>query len=937
MHWFKKSIIRKILLAHSIFLLLIFCIFGFYLNTQVRDYFETVRKEELSNEAGRIAIEIEMFMQKYIIITSEMMTNTDFINITKDIRDRSDKQKHPLYARVTKQLDDIAMMDENIALSYIALDEASDIVTNQYGYEIRWDFDLSKRPWYIETIQAGKVTVTNPYIDIITNKKVITIAVPIIENGKNLGAFGLDLMIDDLYKMMKTHHIGQDGYAMILDKNEDILYHPEYQEEMSEKPSFNQAYGITLDKLISNEKGVRQVTINNKAYFVAYSPIENANWSVVTVIPIKEVFAPLHRLMQIFYLALIAIIVITVLLVCLLQFSISKPIVVISREIEGYSNNNRTICLPQNYFKREDEIGILTKGLSFMTKKMAQYMIEIEHKNIKLSEEINKKIKIQTRLEMILKLLSKTDEGIFIVDQNYVCLYCNSAFEKISGYSQDDLRNHQIIDDMIHLHKELLNNIYKNKQVKEEIEYQNAQGQTYYLFLKIDAVQYNKEDYYIGSVIDITNYKQREKDVYELKYLDSLTKLRSKTYFEEFFKKLLHQENLMCALIIININDFRLINEAKGYEFGNKVLVALSEKLKKFEEKNDCLARLGNDEFAILKTNIKSINDLYTFVTRLDQEINSKYYIDLEEVYIAAGIGVGIYPKDADSFDVLLKTATSALNSAKRSKANRFEFYNKDINKQSMQKYELQNKMRNALLQHEFSLKYQPQIDMQSGQIIGMEALIRWKPQNSEESIMPYIFIPLAEESAMILQIGEWVLREACYFGHKLYSQGHKISIGVNLSRIQFKEPYIISLIHSVLKETRLPANLLELEITEGILMENQEECERILNELKSMGVKIAIDDFGTGYSSLSYLKKFAVDKIKIDRSFIKDIPNSDNGIIAKIIIELAENLNLSVIAEGVETQEQVDFLIKNHCNQAQGFLFAKPLNEEETLQYLES
>ncbi len=199
---------------------------------------------------------------------------------------------------------------------------------------------------------------------------------------------------------MKTHHIGQDGYAMILDKNEDILYHPEYQEEMSEKPSFNQAYGITLDKLISNQKGVTQVTINNKAYFVAYSPIENANWSVVTVIPIKEVFAPLHRLMQIFYLALIAIIVITALLVCLLQFSISNQLLLF-REIEGYSNNNRTICLPQDYFKREDEIGILTKGLSFMTKKMAQYMIEIEHKNIKLSEEINKKIKIQTRLEMI--------------------------------------------------------------------------------------------------------------------------------------------------------------------------------------------------------------------------------------------------------------------------------------------------------------------------------------------------------------------------------------------------------------------------------------------------------------------------------------------------------------------------------------------------------
>lgn len=895
MQWFRKSMIWKTFFVYSVVILLICSMCVFYLNMQVTDYFEKEQKEQLFKDAGQIETEIEMFMQKYMIIAAQMETNIDFINITKEVKDRYKKREHPLYNRVTEQLKGIISLDENIALSYIAIDQANDLITNQDNYEIKPNFNMKKREWYKQAVQEKKVTVTSPYVDVVTNNMVVSIASPLMEDGEILGVFALDLMVDDIYHMMKTHSIGKEGYAILVDKDGSILYHPDYENiKLSERIFLHEELGEISKKLISGQSGITKYNENGKEYYIAYMPIENVDWTVVTILPKLEVFAPLESLISKNILILAGMIIVMILLLSLLQYSISKPILKISREIE--------------------------------------------EKNQLLSEEIRNRIQIQTRLEMILQLLSKTDEGIFIVDEKDFCVYCNYALEKIIGYKQEELKNIGLIKNIISFEKNILEEITQNRQASGEIQYINTKDEAYFLFLKIDKVQYDGKDYYIGSVMDRTKYKEREKDVYFLKYFDSLTKLKSKAYFEEYVTSLIHKENfenLMYALIIINLDDFRLINEAKGFEFGNKVLMELSKKLKNFEGEKDCLARMGNDEFALLKANIKSNDELYRFISSLDEEINSEYYIESEEVFINASIGIGICPKDADNYDVLLKSATSALNSAKRSKENQFEFYNNEINKQSLYKYELQNQLRNALLHDEFVLHYQPQIDMSTQKIIGMEALIRWKPSGTQNNIMPDVFIPLSEESNLIVPIGEWVLFEACRFGHELYSKGFEITIGVNLSRVQFKDPYITTLIHSILEETKFPSSLLELEITEGILMENQEECETILNELKKMGVKITIDDFGTGYSSLSYLQNFAVDKIKIDRSFIKEIPQYDNGVIAKVIIELAENLNLGVIAEGVETKEQVDFLMKNKCKEAQGFLYAKPLNKEDLLRYL--
>lgn len=439
----------------------------------------------------------------------------------------------------------------------------------------------------------------------------------------------------------------------------------------------------------------------------------------------------------------------------------------------------------------------------------------------------------------------------------------------------------------------------------------------------------------LGAYTFLRNRRRYNQDMYNLQYFDSLTKLRNKSLFDkdvvEEMEK--YDSDANHALIIMNIDNFRVVNEAKGYEFGNILLLSVSEKLKNLTEEGDILARLGNDEFAIFKPNIGNQEKLYNYILVLDKVLNRIYEIEDEDIFVSISFGISMYPNDAWDYTELFKNAISALNSSKKGSRNNFEFYNQDINTKSIYRYELKNRMRTALNEKEFKLYYQPQIDILKNKVIGVEALLRWETESG--FISPVEFIPLAEESNLIIPIGEWVLLDACRFGRKLCDMGYEIQVAVNISKLQFKHPYINIFVNSVIEKTGFDPKLLELEITESMLIQNHEECNIILQLFDNIGVKIAIDDFGTGYSSLSYLKKFDVDKIKIDRSFIKDIPENDDGTIARVIIDLAKNLNMEVIAEGVESEDQLQFLKDNECNQAQGYFYAKPVGEEELMKFL--
>lgn len=441
----------------------------------------------------------------------------------------------------------------------------------------------------------------------------------------------------------------------------------------------------------------------------------------------------------------------------------------------------------------------------------------------------------------------------------------------------------------------------------------------------------------LSALVQVGTLKKEIKDVFYFKNFDPLTKLQNKGFFEENSIKILKNEYFskdIHGLIIINIDGFRLINQVKGFDFGNRVLIEMANKIKTLISSQDLLGRLGNDEFIIFKLSCTDEESLYGEVKRLSKALNGVYLIEKEPTTVNFSMGVSLYPNDGDNYIDIFNKSLAALNNAKNSPYLSYDFYNKDINYEFTLEYEMKNKLAKALENKELDIYYQPQIDMFTEKIIGLEALLRW--EYNGKSISPNTFIPLAEESNLIVPIGEWVLENACTFAKKLCDQGKEIKIAVNISRVQFRKDYLPSLVKSLLDKSKLKPDLLELEITESLLMNNDQECQEILISLKNLGIKISIDDFGTGYSSLSYLQKFSVDAIKIDRSFVKGYPERDNGVIAKIIIELAKSLDLDVLAEGVESKEQRDFLKENQCKKCQGYYYYKPLRKEELLKFLD-
>ncbi len=938
MQWFKKSLIRRIGTIVISFIFVAFAVYGIISIQLLSGFFEANSKTALSRDARQIATEIDKFIEKNIVIVEQMKTNQDYQTITEALSTREEKRQHPLFNVVTQELQAIKASEPNISLAYIGVTKSNDVISSTPEFDPKPDYDLNKRLWYIETLTSRGITVTSPYIDLVTEKMVVSITTPVLKNNNVIGAMGIDLQVTDISKLMETYQVGENGYTLLINKDGSIFYHPDDPKIFAANGPNPFAYlDNYIETITSGDSGVIEYRSGNNAKYIAYEPTRSSNWIVATVIPQSEVLAPLNQFIFTLLFISLALLFLIALFIKRMTRLISEPIVTISDAVETFSQGDQEINLPESLYEREDELGILSRGLKMMSHRITHYIEEVQTNNEALNQEINKRKAVQSQLEMILELLSGTDEGIFILNDGFFCIYQNAAFSRIIGIPETDISTVNLSENNILINQPLIDSLEMNPVWSGEIEYAQHSAETLFLFLRISKVKNGGVDYYIGNITDLTTHKQIEKDIYYLKYFDHLTKLNNKVFLDESGVQLISGDTSNTgnhALILINIDDFRIINEAKGFDFGNKVLIALANRLRTLVSDQDVLARLGNDEFGILKADVSSNEDLYEYILGLSKELEKQIAIHDEELIVDVSIGISLYPSDANHYGKLLKTAASALNNVKANKGRRFEFYDKDINSLSIQKYEMQNKLRNALNNQEFVLHYQPQVDMATNQIIGLEALIRWNSPNG--MVPPASFITIAEESNLIIPLGEWVLKNACEFGKKLSSLGYETPIAVNLSMLQFKAPYIGELIQSILTRTQLPPELLELEITEGILMDNEDECEAILSEFRQMGIQVSIDDFGTGYSSLSYLKKFAVDKIKIDRSFIKGIPQYDNGTIAKVIIELASNFDLQVIAEGVETTEQIDFLLKNHCFIAQGFYYAQPLDEGELLTFLE-
>ncbi len=443
----------------------------------------------------------------------------------------------------------------------------------------------------------------------------------------------------------------------------------------------------------------------------------------------------------------------------------------------------------------------------------------------------------------------------------------------------------------------------------------------------------------VGSLRDITERKNAEEETRQLAYFDTLTGLPNRALFNDRLNQASAQSRRngdLVGVLFLDLDRFKDVNDTRGHASGDLLLKLTAQRLKACVRQSDTVARLGGDEFVLLLNGVKQEQEVLLVAQKVLRMMAAPVDLEGQEVFTTTSIGVVLAPMDGQDVDMLMKHADMAMYAAKAEGRNTYKFFSKEMNRKAMERHAVEISLRRAIREEEFFLVYQPQIDLESGRLIGVEALLRWQDPH-KGLIGPDAFIPVAEDTGLIRSIGEWVLLEACKQGQVWREQGYpSLKIGVNLSGHQFKQSDFLDMVELALQTSGLPPGHLELELTESVLMENARETIAILTDLKIRGVKLAVDDFGTGYSSLSYLKNFPIDRIKIDRSFVLDITTDPNdATIVETIIAMARSLGLRVLAEGVETQEQLEFLRSRQCNELQGYYIGKPMPADQLTELL--
>jgi diguanylate cyclase len=535
-------------------------------------------------------------------------------------------------------------------------------------------------------------------------------------------------------------------------------------------------------------------------------------------------------------------------------------------------------------------------------------------------------------------LLNLSPNAIFVLKDGAVS-YANRRTLQILQITMDDVVGKKVID-FIHpdYRKELIRyyNVptRKSNELFMEAKLLQKGGQEITVEITLTPITHHREPAILGVFQDVSERKQYEEKIKFLAYYDKLTGLPNRFLFNANLKQAIHHlteitSNNDTAVFFIDLDRFKFINDTLGHSVGDDLLRAVAGRLSQVIAPHETVARLGGDEFAMILPNVTK--EQATSVARsILQTLSTPLRFGGHEVYITPSIGISFCPTDGKDIETLMKRADKAMYKAKEFGKNNFQFYSSSLSDVSSKKMELEMMLRGAIEREEFIIHYQPLVTIDSGQLTGMEALIRWK-HPVRGIISPAEFIPLAEETGLIVPIGEWVLKKALSQMKIWKDQGYtSLRLAVNVSPHQIKYGDLPKMIDTLLKESAFEPQKLELEITESIFMQSTEEVMSVLHELKRLGVNISIDDFGIGFSSLGYLKSFPIDHLKIDQTFVKDCMNFKDQAIISTIISLAKQLNLNVIAEGVESDLQFTFLKEKLCNEAQGYLFSKPLSPSD-------
>jgi diguanylate cyclase (GGDEF)-like protein/PAS domain S-box-containing protein len=544
-------------------------------------------------------------------------------------------------------------------------------------------------------------------------------------------------------------------------------------------------------------------------------------------------------------------------------------------------------------------------------------------------------------------LVEKSMVGVFIL-RGVHFYYVNPRFAEIFGYDPDEFLENCKLTDLVYkadrgmvyqtLRKQLLGEV---KNVQYQFRGIRKNKRIIHLEILKGKGTFNGQPAIIGTLLDITERKQAEETILHMAYHDHLTDLPNRILFRdrvELALSLAKRNGQMAALLFIDLDRFKAINDSLGHAVGDSILQEVAARLKGCVREVDTISRFGGDEFNLLLTQIHNQDGVAMVANKILKALQWPFHVDQHELFLTCSIGVAMYPQDGTDVHTLIRNADTALYRAKDVGRNNFQVFAPSMNSQALERMELENSLRRVFEREELRVYYQAQVDLVTGAIIGVEALLRWQQANGE-MVSPAVFIPLAEEIGLIFPIGEWVLRAACHQAKLWQEEGlPPLRVGVNVSAHQFQDREFLEGLLQILDELRFDPKWLNLEITESVLMRDVGENFAKLRQIQNVGITVAIDDFGVGYSSLSYLKDYPVDQLKMDCSFVRNLPDCENDVnIARHIVEMAHSLGMKVIAEGVEKEEQLAFLKELGCDEVQGFLLGAPLPAEELFPILVS
>ncbi len=779
------------------------------------------------------------------------------------------------------------------------------------------------------------------YYDDIWHKWVVSLLVPLYVNGEFYGITGSDLELKTLINFFPLTDKEQQFF--IFDKTGQVLSHPKLNREIMNRTGELNQLLKTADLVPEELQGLIQQTISANLPELSQSFVENDEVNIVNIrkIPVVDWYVGIYKKrsstlshvneleIKFFGLFVLYAILVALLLHQTLSVLVLRRIHTLVRAVSSFGKGNLSVEFPK---EDKDEIGVLNGAFRKMASKLKQHVEVLETRLIE-------KDLAEKQANRLSKAVYFSGSAVVIADENLEIEYVNPKMLEISGFKESDFIGKSILillaDEMTILIEDIELDIANRHSWKGDTLLKNNYNKAVWVSLSISAIRDEQSTItsYVGSAQDISFVKESQRKMEQLAYFDTLTGLANRAFFRMQLRKsmaLASRGHYAFALFYFDLDEFKRINDTLGHDAGDQLLLEVANRLQKRLRAEDTIARLGGDEFAVLLSGIKDNEKAAEVAMTIKETLSHPIKLGSNEIIVSASIGITMAPNDSSDEEQLLKHADLAMYEAKAKGKNTYHFYTVELNTAAKERMLIENELRVALKNQQFELHYQPQIDSKNQSIVGYEALIRWS-HPTEGMISPAKFIPIAEATGQIVELGEWVLWESSRFAKRLVDQGYPTAVSINLSARQFKDSNLKSLLSKIITATGVNAQLIHLEITESMLIGDIDAAIKQLDELKTLGVSLSIDDFGTGYSSLSYLKRFPVDILKIDRSFVQDIPHDKSDMaITAAIIAMAQKLNLNVVAEGVETSEQVAFLNQNNCFIIQGYYFSKPIPESE-------